>query len=75
MLTLFSVFSDHALFQEESRLTLRGLADAGAVCTAAIRAGGKIFSEGSAAVGASEVCFDDAFVCTGGNAYCPGIWQ
>ena len=52
MLTLFSVFSDHALYQAESWLTLRGLADAGAVCTAAIRDGDKIFSECSAAVGA-----------------------
>ena len=48
MLNLYSVFSDHALFQCASTLTLRGTADANAALRAEIMAGDTAVSVGAA---------------------------
>ncbi|MBR5871172.1 MAG: hypothetical protein IKZ09_09060 [Clostridia bacterium] len=49
MLQLYPVFSDHALFQCESTLTLRGIADPKSALTAEILAGETVIESGSAA--------------------------
>ena len=48
MLQLYPVFSDHALFQCDSTLTLRGTADAEAVIAAEILSGDNVIAKGCA---------------------------
>ena len=48
MLQLYPIFSDHALFQCDSTLTLRGIADPAAVLTADILKDGVSFAKGTA---------------------------
>ncbi|MBQ8578070.1 MAG: hypothetical protein IJ449_08955 [Clostridia bacterium] len=59
MLTLYPVFSDNALFQASSRLTLRGTADAEVALSAAVTKNGTTVSEGHTAA-----CADGTFSLT-----------